>query len=1210
MFKNKIWVEEGFQTSVNIAYDLNNENKIKSFIPTIASMDVIEEVLLSTSASSTSRSRILIGAYGKGKSHIILVLMSLLFRKKIELFDTLLNRIKSYNLNLYNYAVNYIESDKRLLPIIIGGSSASLTQSFLGALQQSLKQEGLLKLMPETNFMSAIKTIELWKNSYPETYRKFEELIDVSMDDFILSLKEFDLLTYEQFNKLFPRLTSGATFNPFLNVDVVNLYEDVANKLKDYGYDGIYIIYDEFSKYLESSIDNATISDIKLLQDFAEKCDRSGEKQMHLMLISHKDISNYIDKKLPKEKVDGWRGVSGRFKHINLHNNFSQMYEIMATVIKKDKRSWSLFTKKNQMHFRNLMDRFKTNNLFDNFDLNTAIMDCYPLHPISTFILPRLSEKVAQNERTLFTFLSSDNKYTLNEFLRKSNTEFPILTPDYIYDYFEPLFRKEVYTSDIYKIYSLTSKVLRRLDSDSLSSRIIKTIALIYMVEQFEKLPPTHSIIVDAYIEIVPDILEINNTLKELIEKECIVYLKKSNGYLKIKESSGVDIFSEIKKVIEKSEANISVKKILNETHLDSYMYPTAYNDEMEITRYFDFKFIDSEEFYAVENWERKIENIDSVGVVYAIIPKDLADIKNIRANITSNDYGHSRLLFVLPKVFIDIEKIVYEYYAVQQLKTNAVDDELLFDEYDIILEDLEEVISKFIGRYTRPEMNESEYFYNGEKMAFKRKAHISTKLSEICFETYPHTPVINNETINKDIITTAALNSRNKVISGLLENNLDVNLGLRGTGQDISFMRSTLIRTGILLDEEKNPKLTLSPSDDKIRELLLIIQNFFNKSSTTEGKNFKELYDTLTLPEYGYGIKKGVIPIYIAVVMHSFKKYMVVKTKDNEINISVDLINSINENPEKFTVYMEDWSEEKTNYIELLADLFSDYIIEREKDYNTFSYVVLAMSRWYMDLPKYARTLKSIYKGKASNQDSKLNKSQMKFINSLKNPDINAREYLFKDLVKIFGYAEFSINIVNDVKNAKLQFDNAKTELINQLITDVKIIFSGTSNNINATLSSVIKDYTESLKPQTLIHLYPNGEDKILSLMKVISNDDVMFIEKLGKTVTDLRINDWNRETITAFITELERIKQSIEEFDRDVTISNINTENNIQGYRISFPDEDGNEIVKTFDKIEYSNRAKLLYNEIANALEEMGQSISEGEKRQILMSFIEKMC
>ena len=52
-----------------------------------------------------------------------------------------------------------------------------------------------------------------------------------------------------------------------------------------------------------------------MLQDFAEKCNRSGEYQLHLMLISHKEISNYIDS-LPKQKVDGWRGISERFLHV------------------------------------------------------------------------------------------------------------------------------------------------------------------------------------------------------------------------------------------------------------------------------------------------------------------------------------------------------------------------------------------------------------------------------------------------------------------------------------------------------------------------------------------------------------------------------------------------------------------------------------------------------------------------------------------------------------------------------------------------------------------------------------------------------------------------------------------------------------------------------------------------------------------------------
>jgi len=67
--KKYLNIAEGFQYSVNIEYDLGNEEKIKSFIPTTSSFDIIEEIMLSTHVSSTDRARILIGAYGKGKSN-------------------------------------------------------------------------------------------------------------------------------------------------------------------------------------------------------------------------------------------------------------------------------------------------------------------------------------------------------------------------------------------------------------------------------------------------------------------------------------------------------------------------------------------------------------------------------------------------------------------------------------------------------------------------------------------------------------------------------------------------------------------------------------------------------------------------------------------------------------------------------------------------------------------------------------------------------------------------------------------------------------------------------------------------------------------------------------------------------------------------------------------------------------------------------------
>lgn len=70
-----ISVASGFQYSVNIGYDLSSNEKLKNFIPTKSSLGLLEEILLSTAETSTERSRVLIGAYGKGKSHIVLTMV-------------------------------------------------------------------------------------------------------------------------------------------------------------------------------------------------------------------------------------------------------------------------------------------------------------------------------------------------------------------------------------------------------------------------------------------------------------------------------------------------------------------------------------------------------------------------------------------------------------------------------------------------------------------------------------------------------------------------------------------------------------------------------------------------------------------------------------------------------------------------------------------------------------------------------------------------------------------------------------------------------------------------------------------------------------------------------------------------------------------------------------------------------------------------------
>lgn len=136
--------------------------------------------------------------------------------------------------------------------------------------------------------------------------------MDEPVAELTAQLGNYNISAYETFERLYPSLTAGSIFNPFLGFDVVELYESVAESLRERGYSGLYVVYDEFSKYLEANITEASVSDTKMLQDFAEKCNRSGTLQLHLMLICHKEVANYIDKLPSKKWMDGvgFRSVS------------------------------------------------------------------------------------------------------------------------------------------------------------------------------------------------------------------------------------------------------------------------------------------------------------------------------------------------------------------------------------------------------------------------------------------------------------------------------------------------------------------------------------------------------------------------------------------------------------------------------------------------------------------------------------------------------------------------------------------------------------------------------------------------------------------------------------------------------------------------------------------------------------------------------------
>lgn len=1199
---NMISVSTGFQSSVNIAYDINDEEKLKNYIPTKSALKLLEDILLSVGKNSTDRARILIGAYGKGKSHIVLMILSILMKKDITLFEKLIPVVEKEKPELYQLIKNYYCSNGKILPVVIYGSSNSLAQAFLLALQRTLVENELTDIMPETNYQAAINTIQRWKVDFSATYEQFTGLVDDDMEDFVGRLNDFDPTAYAEFEKLYPTLTAGSSFNPFIGFDAADLYEEVMKALKPRGYSGIYVIYDEFSKYLENHIEDATKSDTKMLQDFAEKCGRSADNQLHLMLISHKEITSYIDH-ASKAMVDGWRGVSERFRHIYLNNNFTQTYEIIAAAIEKDEKKWYSFIKEHNAEFQGMKYLYNEHPLFsDTYEegIDRVIYDCYPLHPVSTFILPRLSERVAQNERTLFTFISATGEYTLSAFLKKNvNNTFKLVTPDLIYDYFEPLLKQEVYSGNLHKYYVLTSSILRKIDENSLDAKIVKTITLIDILEQYEKIRPTVDELNGIFAAYGAD--AINEAIKRLVEDKYVVYLKRSNRYLRLKETSGIDIRTQISNTIAKRSSKLDIKKVLNESNFDHYLYPSRYNDEKEMTRYFDFRFIDSIEVREDTNWALKRESILADGVIFAIIPENDEEIDSLREVLTKSTVGCNDCVFVIPNRYQNIRSVVSEFDAVKILMQTVNDDPVLFGDYEVVYEDLRDILRNYIEVYTRPEKRGASYFFNGILQVIARKSELTSLLSEICSGIFGLTPIINNEVINKEEPTTVATNSRNKLIAGLLRTELEPNLGLTGSGQDVSIMRSTVLNTGVVTMQDDIVKINLKPNDKFLSGMLEVIESFVISARKEGGVSFSDIYKDLTSAEKHIGLRKGLIPIYLSVVLHEYKKEIVICDRFGQIAMSADVIEQINAEPGMFTLSYINWSPEKEEYLAYLEEIFDEYAIE-DRTTSPYEHVMFALRRWYMALPKYAKNAKNV-------NGSKVSKTDKAFLQALRK-NTGSYDLVFKVIPKIYGAETVNKELADKVKTTKKFFDGALSGLKNELSQKIRQIFC-TLDTVaceKMSLTSIIRDWSEKIDQAAFEQLFTDGTNRCLALFKEVTNDEDDFIIKVAKLATDLRIEDWDDDVIDMFNRNMEQYRNTAENFQRDeeTTVAPDITED----YELTYKDENGAAVIKRFTKVEESKRGKLLHNAIITQLESMGQAISEQEKRQILMEVLKEMC
>jgi hypothetical protein len=1135
-------ISSDFQTSVNIDFDLGKSDKLFEYVPTSDICEILGTYIDSLE-NNKNQSTFLVGPYGKGKSFLTLALLQLSCGLSSEKASKdFINRVASVDKTL-SFEIQSFIKKKRYLPVIVDSDYDNLKQSFMVALKSSLESHGFTDLVPASSFDSCREILKSWREDPVISKGRLAECdkrYDLSlMDD---GLKNYSPKAYSSFVDLYNCVTIGQRFNPLVIEDVPRLFSDVSSEIIKKGYSGIIVVFDEFSKFLESK-SRKLGEDLKFIQKFAEKANRSDQNySLYLCCIAHKPITQYDNSN--SRISDLLRTVDGRFTTLRFHRGMKENMELISNAILKT-NDFDIFYDDFRQKDDWVFDGIDSLKLLDSsIDFDSFSKGCYPLNPLAAYCLVRVSELVAQNERTLFTFLSGSDTFGLRRLINGTDEE--MIGVPAIYDYFHEQFQ-ESGDGQIKNICYMADAALDACKG-AVAGQIIKSIATIRIINDDSRIRSTKKTI--SLSIGLPE-----NELEEPTKKLFGLGLIRENlydGSLDFSFAGGKEINERADRLLNKELRRIDPVESLNKLMSSRFYLPNAYNANKRIVRYCRYCYIDYETFKRIVSFS-KMGQLPYDVLILRILGEEIDD-KAVREK--TNKIGDSKVIVELPGDYNhkNLIKLLRYYSAYQKMMESSV------------AEDGNEAVS-FVISECKQEINNiinDGFGRDNSSLVYCCDLKNKTKAEFIdgVFERlYYKSPLINNEMLNRNVLTPQYRKARNDVVNFLLSYGADSKTWeekYSGTSAQNTVWR-------VFVDNIGNKETGIQNIVDVIKGLM----------STRDNQVFaKRIVETLS--EAPYGVRLGTIPLFIAVCISEMNKMddssvtLFFRTKETELNAD-NIDKAIGDVGEDYRFEIDQGAKKRGDYLALLISLFGG---KTQSDASSNVQLALGlMKTWFRNRPQIVRSAtKAEYPASLSSEDESLLRELGKY-------DINPSEFLFSELPSILRKTGFE-DTLNELAREK-----KKLEIMVETIA--KNEFVGLDEELGFGHGSLLAGFKGFLlkkeyKPGSL---FGNKEYSDLAEYLYSSNsfDDVSLIKEMSRVLLNVYFEDWVSGTKELFITKLKGWIGFIN--------ASANKKNRVR------QQEAAKAIEKAPSADSVSPMAPLLESKIRDTISQFGQSISESD-------------
>ena len=468
--------------SVHLERDFNAKDAVDGYLVTRGSLSALS-LLVRGITDPSYRAQSISGPYGAGKSALAMYFARLLDKDKAS-HNGFRKRQLDY---LGSIGTELVPPDKEgYLSVLATGTRESLATCLVNSIKRSLKASG-----------------------------------------------HQDLL-----KKLFPKKIPKDTYD---TRQITKIFEDLAELAVSLGALGLIVIVDELGKLLEYAALNPEESDIHLLQELAEAASRSHQHPFWFITILQQDFSYYASR-LGKRHQREWSKVQQRFFDVPCLLDDTDAVQLVASALNSSAKP---LVASNEFIRRVIASCASLAPKGSEVDFETWCQASYPIHPTSLVLMPALFRRFGQNERSLFSFLSTNEVFSLSEWLRDNKfkeNDPPFVRLPQLLDYTSYTLiggRPSLYSV---RAWTEVEDAFSRLgEASQIEIDILKCIGLLGLLGDASPISASKDILRLALEAPNCSHEQIDNALKSLEGKKLIVFRRFRNAY-RLWEGSDIDI--------------------------------------------------------------------------------------------------------------------------------------------------------------------------------------------------------------------------------------------------------------------------------------------------------------------------------------------------------------------------------------------------------------------------------------------------------------------------------------------------------------------------------------------------------------------------------------------------------------------------------------------------------------------------------------------